>query len=78
MEQEEAQWKQRAKVEWLRTGDQNIKFFHACANQMRSANKIRMVRDMGGIIKESHEAIGKAFIDYFSCLFTTEQPAYIE
>jgi hypothetical protein len=77
MEQEEAQWKQRAKVEWLRSGDQNTKFFHACANQRRSANKIRMVRDMGGITRESHEAIGKAFVDYFSCLFTSEQPANV-
>jgi hypothetical protein len=32
MEQEEVQWKQCMKVEWLWNGDKNTTFFHACAN----------------------------------------------
>jgi hypothetical protein len=32
MEQEEVQWKQCAKVEWLHNGDKNTKCFQACAN----------------------------------------------
>jgi hypothetical protein len=65
-------------VEWLRNGDKITKYFHACANQRRSSNKIRGVHDMGCIQRESQEAIGKAFVDYFDDLFTTRHPDLID
>ena len=31
-EEDDLYWKQRAKVEWMRFGDRNTRFFHASAN----------------------------------------------
>jgi hypothetical protein len=33
LEQEDLKWKQRAKENWLRFGDRNTKYIHACATQ---------------------------------------------
>jgi hypothetical protein len=41
LEQEEQKWKQRAKENWLKNGDRNIKYFHACASQ-RSKKMLSM------------------------------------
>jgi len=38
--QEDAFWRQCAKVHWLRDGDLNTKFFHAAASSRRKVNKI--------------------------------------
>jgi hypothetical protein len=72
LEQEEIRWKQRAKIDWLQYGDKNTKFFHACANQRQKANCIRTICDARGIMREDAVNIGKAFVDYFTSLFTSE------
>ena len=33
MEQEDLKWRKRAKINWLKHGDRNSKFFHVCASQ---------------------------------------------
>ena len=38
--QDDERWKQRAKVNWLKHGDRNTKFYHAIANQRRRNNRI--------------------------------------
>ncbi|XP_059451003.1 uncharacterized protein LOC132181787 [Corylus avellana] len=78
MEQEEIKWKQRARVEWLRNGDKNTRFFHACANQRSKSNSIRRVCDLAGNCMETQEAIGDAFVDYFRDLFTSGRPDCME
>jgi hypothetical protein len=70
MEQEEIKWRQRAKMDWLKNGDRNSKFFHACASQRQKINKIEQVRDENGEVWETQEGIGEAFENYFSQLFT--------
>jgi gluconate kinase len=40
LEQDDVKWRQRAKENWLKHGDKNSKYFHACANQRRRANQI--------------------------------------
>lgn len=52
--QEEAFWKQRAKVFWLRDGDTNSRFFHAMASAKRRRRNIisKLIRDDGGEVTE--------------------------
>ncbi len=38
MEQEELQWRQRAKANWLKNGDENTKYFHVSTNQRKMTN----------------------------------------
>jgi hypothetical protein len=78
MGQDEARWKQLVKIEWLKNGDKNTKFFHACANQQRNSNKIYMICDARGNLQEDSDDIGNAFVECFTALFTTEQSDHME
>jgi hypothetical protein len=69
LEQEDLKWKQRAKVNWLRQGDRNTKFYHTYANQCRRTNQITKIRDEAGENWESMEDIQIAFINYFFDLY---------
>ncbi|XP_059458992.1 uncharacterized protein LOC132188495 [Corylus avellana] len=76
--QDEWRWKQWAKIEWLKHGDKNSKFFHACANQRRARNKIRAIQDEHGRIAETQEEIGGIFVDYFMGQFTAGELGNME
>jgi uncharacterized protein YdcH (DUF465 family) len=65
MEQEELKWKQRAKENWLRSGDRNSKFFHACASQKHGRGRISEIKDKDDRPCSSKEEIENAFVSYF-------------
>jgi hypothetical protein len=71
LEQEEIKWKQRAKEEWLRGGDRNTKYFHACANHRQRKNRIDHIEDRMGRECEDAASVENAFVDYFQNLFTS-------
>jgi hypothetical protein len=48
LEREDLWWRQRAKQEWLKNGDKNTHFFHACANSRRKKKFIEKIRDEQG------------------------------
>jgi hypothetical protein len=50
MQQEEAKWKQWAKEDWLRNGDRNTRYFHACATQKKRRSVVEQVQDEVGQI----------------------------
>jgi hypothetical protein len=41
-------WKQRTKEHWLKHGDRNSKYFHACVNHRRRSNRISSVNAEDG------------------------------
>lgn len=71
LNKEDLWWRQRAKVDWLKHGDRNTHYFHACVNSRRRKNSIEKVKDINGQLGTSTEDVQMAFIDYFTKLFTT-------
>lgn len=49
LQQEESYWKQRAKVFWLKEGDENTRFFHSSASARKKANKITYLENKDDI-----------------------------
>jgi ribonuclease HI len=70
-EEDDLHWRQRAKVEWMKWGDRNTRFFHACTVQKKKANFFNCITDERGNTWETQDQIGKAFGRYFEDLFTT-------
>ena len=64
MEQEDIKWKQMAKVEWLRNGDKNTKYYHACVRQRQRRYTIEKIHDDGGRLCLNQGAIEKAFVGF--------------
>jgi hypothetical protein len=75
---EESKWRQRAKEQWLKLGDKNSKYFHACASQKNRRNKIHRVEDEEGQVCDSQEDIEAAFLHYYQNLFSTSVPGGVE
>lgn len=73
--QEETQWKQRAKLFWLRKGDDNTRFFHASASAKKRANIIKFLVNVGGNKVENQEGMCEVVYNYFSKRFTNEEEA---
>ena len=75
---EERYWKQRSRIDWLRYGDCNTRFFHLRASARRIPNNI------GGLFNEDGmwviEKIGLEEIisNYFKKVFTSGVPSQPE
>lgn len=78
MEIEDLKWKQGAKEDWLRNGDRNTKYFHACASQKKRSSTIEQIRDEEGSLHTETAAIEEAFVGYFQGLFTSARPQNVE
>nr|KYP39509.1 Transposon TX1 uncharacterized [Cajanus cajan] len=71
--QEEAFWKQRAKVHWLKEGDSNSKFFHATASARRKRNYIQsIINEEGQTITNQNDIEITAHL-YFETLFRQQE-----
>jgi len=70
--QEEAFWRQRSKVYWLRDGDTNSRFFHATSNSKRRRNDISKIQNQDGDVVSTQQEICQVARGYFSELFTQQ------
>ena len=78
MEKEEILWWQRSRISWLKEGDRNTKFFHACASQRKKTNAIQSVRDSNGEWHTDQAGISQVAVGYFTQLFSTSSPATVD
>lgn len=68
---EEIDWKQRSRADWLTEGDKNTKFFHAKASARKRKNRISGLEDENGIWNENVEDVERLFCEYFTIIFTS-------
>jgi hypothetical protein len=77
LEQEELKWKQWAKENWLKFGDRNTKYYHACGNQ-KKRSQILKIKDKDGRMCTSQEDIEATFVSYYKELFTVGEELDVE
>nr|CAD1829772.1 unnamed protein product [Ananas comosus var. bracteatus] len=70
--QEELEWRQRSRVQWLKKGDANTKFVHANATYHNSLNRISRLSD-GTPIFSSPESIDSHLYNFFRNQLGVEQ-----
>jgi hypothetical protein len=78
LKKEEIVWRQRCRAMWLKNGDKNTKFFHGKANQRKKSNQIKKIKDEEGMWWSGHDNVEKAFLHYFSDLFSTSSPTNVD
>jgi hypothetical protein len=71
---EEMMWMQRSRIDWLRDGDRNTRFFHSKAVWRARKNRIKKLRDDNGEWQANSAVMGQMATDYFKNLFQAETP----
>jgi hypothetical protein len=69
IEIEDLKWRQRAKQNWLKHGDKNSKFFHACVNHRRRNNMLLKIQNLEGGMCSNQMVVEEAFMSYFKGVF---------
>ncbi|XP_075674939.1 uncharacterized protein LOC142644147 [Castanea sativa] len=69
LQKQEIYWAQRSRINWMKHGDRNTKFFHAKASQRQRKNYINGIRNSQGIWVENLEEVVEVESDYFDNLF---------
>jgi hypothetical protein len=68
--QEEILWKQKSRVQWLKEGERNTKFFHRAMIHRRHINRITQLEDSHGHIIKEHARIEEELLGYYQDLLT--------
>ena len=68
---QEIYWAQRSRVNWIKHGDKNTKFFHLKVSQRRQRNLIQGIMDPQGNWLEELEDVAKVAVQYFNDMFSS-------
>lgn len=66
---EEEDWKQRSRVQWLKLGDQNSKFFAAMTRERKSTNSIYRMMGGDGTLMVTRTDMERKCLEYFQDLY---------
>ncbi|XP_062107185.1 uncharacterized protein LOC133818358 [Humulus lupulus] len=58
----------KAKVDWIKSGDENTKLFHTSLKVRRQQNTIYSIRDQNGNWVDNQEGVIKAFLEFYDSL----------
>ena len=67
-------WKQKSRIQWLKEGERNTKFFHRATIQRRQSNKITHLITEEGETLHCHADLENHLVDYFQDLLTEPIP----
>jgi hypothetical protein len=68
--QEEILWRQKSRIQWLKEGNRNTKFFHRSTIQRRHANRITQLILDNGKIRHTHEELEEELVTYYQNLLS--------
>jgi len=69
LKEQEDLWRIRSRATWVKSGDQNNKFFHQFSNQRRNRKFIWEIADNSGTIHKDQKAIADEVVKYFKNFF---------
>ncbi|XP_055960697.1 uncharacterized protein LOC126668753 [Mercurialis annua] len=76
--QDEIYWAQKSRVQWLKCGDCNSKFFHAKYKERNRRNNISGLRSMQGSWVTDQISINTLILNHFQNIYQTSVPVGIE
>lgn len=63
-------WRKKSRVNWLRKGERNTKFFQKVMIQRRQGNRIFSIKNEGWIRVTQHEEIEQVLVKNFKDVMT--------
>lgn len=78
LRREEILWRDKANSKWLQEGDANTRYFHLTTIIHRRYNSINSLLSSNNVWLSHRQAIGMTFQTYYSNLFTSVEPQYLE
>ena len=71
-------WHQRSRVQWIKSGDRNTKFFHGTATQRKRRNFLKGLRDNSGVWQTEKGVISQVLVEFYAGLFTISNTHNLE
>ena len=71
LDKEEKMWQQRSCIQWLKSGDQNTRFFNGLATQKKRKNFIKGMCDGNRVWQEGDEVVLAMLVNFYSQLFSS-------
>jgi hypothetical protein len=78
LKEKEDTWRLKSRATWLKSGDENTKFFQAYAKGRRFINSIWQLKDQDGKKEHTFEGMAKIGKKFFQDLYKVENKATIE
>ena len=66
---EERYWQQKSRNQWMKEGDCNTEFFHACTKTRFSVNRLLTIKDEEGMIYRGDKEIGVHAQEFFTKVY---------
>ncbi|KAK3211197.1 hypothetical protein Dsin_015903 [Dipteronia sinensis] len=76
LEEEEVYWRQWSRVQWLKEGSRNTKFFHWKASTRRAQNVFKGLYDERGVWCEGRKGLEEVISGYFNKLFKADEVSF--